>query len=461
MATDFDSAFARDALMEAWVALKVAKTDRLDGRIRIPAGWDGLTVARFERQLSQHLAAIERRVRSGRYVFRPFLYHYQPKVDGGERRIAYSGIRDRIVQAALHSVLAPAVEAQLSDSAYAYRTGRSSHEAIRQIHRIATSGQPFFVKSDFVQFFDRLDHARLKLLIDDLDVDPRARQLAWRFVRTGDAPREAARSTRAYPASRSVGVPQGGVISGLLANIFLAEFDRAIRLVPNATLIRYADDFVVFCDSEETCRIAFEAVAKAAQEAQLELHAGDKTVPCGHVNDGLNFVGFRIRGTRVSIKLSNVVKFKRRIQTVFAIHESRLRDGEYRSAQECLQQVVHHVNLKIQGVEVDGVRRSWMAYFRVVNDVGQVRQLDRWLWRGLSSMSRRLGLPHRTRSQILGLGYRGLHREYWHVRRHMKPFVLQFRGMIPGHRTATDGAAASAEASALEPPRFPPTGIGR
>ncbi|HXT14933.1 MAG TPA: reverse transcriptase domain-containing protein [Gemmatimonadaceae bacterium] len=426
----FDAAFSREALGEVWNRLKEAKTDLLDDRIKIPAGWDGLTVARFERQLPQHLAAIERRVRSGRYQFRPFLFHFVSKVDGGERKIAYSGIRDRIVQAALHDVLAPVINARLTDSAFAYRTGVSTYDAIRRIYSAATSGQPFFVKSDFVKFFDRLDHARLKTLVDGLDVDARAQRLAWRFVRAGDIARAVNRASITFPAGRRIGVPQGGVISGLLANLYLCAFDEAVQGVSGTTLVRYADDFVVLCRDESTCQVAFDAVATAAREVLLELHEGEKTVRCGHINDGITFVGFRLRGTKVAVKPTNVAKFKRRIQAVLALHETRLRDGEYASPRECVRQALRHVNLKIMGVEVDGGRRSWIACFRIINDVDQVRQLDRWVWRKLSLMTRRLGLPHRTRSEIFGLGYRGLLREYWRTRRQMRSLTLPFQGMI-------------------------------
>jgi RNA-directed DNA polymerase len=436
-APNFDVAFSREALGDAWNRLKEAKTDLLTERIKIPAGWDGLTVARFDRQLPQHLATIERRVRSGRYQFRPFLSHSVPKVDGGERKIAYSGIKDRIVQAVLHDVLAPVIDARLTDSAFAYRTGLSTHDAIRRIYSASTSGQPFFVKSDFVKFFDRLDHARLRGLLDRLDVDARARQLAWRFIRTGDIARDGNRTSQPFPASRTIGVPQGGVISGLLANLYLCAFDKAIQSVPGTTLVRYADDFIVLCSDKNTCHTAFDVVTTAARQVLLELHEGEKTVQCGHINDGITFVGFRVRGTRVAVKPTNVAKFKRRIQSVLATHESRLRDGEYTSPRECIRQALRHVNLKVMGVEVDGGRRSWIACFRIINDVDQVRQLDRWIWRRLSLMTRRLGLPHRTRSEIFGLGYRGLLREYWRTRRQMRSLTLPFQGMIrtPVERT--------------------------
>jgi retron-type reverse transcriptase len=427
----FDVAFSRDALGGVWNRLKETKTDLLTNRIKIPAGWDGLTVGRFERQLPQHLSAIERRVRSGRYTFRPFLHHFQLKADGDKRKIAYSGIRDRIVQAVLHDLLAPVIDTRLTDSAFAYRSGVSTHDAVRQIYRISTSGRPFFVKSDFVKFFDELDHARLKALLDDLDVDVRARQLAWRFLRTGDVARDRKSDAESFPPSRCVGVPQGGVISGLLANLYLSAFDEVVRAIPGATLIRYADDFVVFCQDEDTCKMAFDVVANAASEALLRLHSNEKTVQCGHIDDGLNFVGFRIRGTRVRVKPANVSKFKRRIESVLTLHESRLREGAYDTPGECVRQALRHVNLKVMGVEAEeNVRRSWIACFRLINDVDQVRQLDRWVWRNLSLMIRRLGSRRLSRSEIFALGYRGLVREYWRVRRQMRSPSLPFRGMI-------------------------------
>ncbi|MEP6495758.1 MAG: reverse transcriptase domain-containing protein [bacterium] len=427
----FDVAFSRDALGAAWLRLKESKTDILTHRVKIPGGWDGVTVRRFERQLNQHLAAIERQVRSGRYTFRPFLYHFQPKVDGGERKIAYSGIRDRIVQAALHDVMAPAIDARLTDSAFAYRSGISTHDAIRRIYAVTTRGQAYFVKSDFVKFFDKLDHARLRVLLDGLDVDVRARQLAWRFLRTGDVARDVARKERSYPPSRGLGVPQGGVISGLLANLYLASFDEAVRSVPGTTLVRYADDFLVFCRDEETCRAALSTIRESANSVHLELHDGTKTVECGHIDDGVNFVGFRVRGTRISVKPTNVVKFKRRLDGVIRAHVARLDDRTYENARECVQNTLFHINRKVVGIEIEpGVHRSWIACFRIVNDVAQVRQLDRWMRGRISGMMRRVGFRHASRSELLAAGYHPLLREYWSVRRKMGAPVFPFRGMV-------------------------------
>jgi len=358
------------------------------------------------------------------------VHHFVPKVDGGERKIAYSGIRDRLVQAVLHDILTPAIDTRLTNSAFAYRQGISTHDAIRQIHSCVTGGQPFFVKSDFVQFFDRLDHTRLKGLIDYLDVDPRARQLVWRYARTGDVARNANTEARVYPPSRTLGVPQGGVISGLLANLYLCEFDEAVRTVAGATLVRYADDFLVLCRDKSVCAEASRAVVERAQAIQLELHEGPKTVTCGHMNDGVNFVGFRLRGTKVAVKPSNIAKFKKRMESVIALHETRFRQGEYSSATECLRQTIRHANLKLTGVEVEGRPRSWLVCFRILNDVEQVRQLDRWVWKRIAGLSRRIGLPYQTRTAVFGVGYRGLLRAYWNSRRRVKTFELPFSGMI-------------------------------
>ena len=220
-------------------------------------------------------------------------------------------------------------------------------------------------------------------------------------------------------------------MSGVLANLYLADFDRAVRLIPDATLIRYADDFVVLCPDEAICAAVFECVQTAARDAHLDLHAGAKTVPCGHVNDGLNFVGFRLRGTRVMIKPGNVAKFQRRVDAVLARHESKLRDGAYSSADECIQQAVYHLNRKVTGLEIDGHQRSWMTFFHIVNDVAQIRRLDRWIWRRLADLCQRVRTSHRKRSEMIALGYRGLHREYWKVRRRLRARALPYSGFLP------------------------------
>lgn len=427
LATLSTSPFSFESLAAAWEELKIAKTDAFSARIKISAGWDDVGLRAFERQRDQHLHANSRKVRSGRYTFRPFLSHEVPK-EGGTRTIAYSGIRDRIVQAALHKVLVPAVEPHLTDSAFAYRASRGAHDAAFEIFDCANNGLPFFLKSDFVQFFDRIDHARLRSLINALDLEPEVHQLTWRFIRTGSIARDL--RPRVHPVARNLGVPQGGVVSGVLSNLFLADFDHALRRIEGARLIRYADDFVVMCADPTTCNRAFAAAQDAAQSFRLALHEGDKTVKCGHIDDGFNFVGFRFRGTKVSVKPSNIGKFRSRVDAVLAKHEGRLRDGEYADARECVGKAVYHLNIKVSGVQIGDKTRSWMTYFRVVNDVDQIRRLDRWISKRLSAMCVRIGIPARRRSVIRALGYRGLVREYWRVRKRMRTRALVYRGFL-------------------------------
>ena len=427
LATPSASPFSFGSLAVVWEDLKSAKTDALSKRIKIPPGWDEVGRREFERQRDQHLQAISRKVRSGRYTFRPFLSHEVPK-EGGTRTIAYSGIRDRVVQAALHKLLVPAVEPHLTDSAFAYRASRGAHDAVYEIFECANNGSPYFVKSDFVKFFDQIDHARLRTLIDALDLDEEVRKLTWRFVRTGSTPRDL--RPRVQPSARTIGVPQGGVISGVLSNLFLADFDRALRRLEGARLIRYADDFVVMCADPMTCDRVFAVAQDAAHTINLKLHEGEKTVQCGHIDDGFNFVGFRFRGSKVSVKPSNIGKFRNRIDAVLAKHEGRLRDGEYADARECVGKAVFHLNIKVRGVQVDDKTRSWMTYFRVVNDVDQIRRLDRWISRRFSAMCIRIGISARGRSAIRAIGYRGLVREYWRVRKKMRTRALPMTGFV-------------------------------
>ncbi|HEY4130671.1 MAG TPA: hypothetical protein VGM50_08630 [Gemmatimonadaceae bacterium] len=98
--------------------------------------------------------------------------------------------------------------------------------------------------------------------------------------------------------------------------------------------------------------------SEETSKVPLELHAGAKTMECGHINDGLTFVGFRLRGTKISVKPTNLSKYKKRITAAIAMHEEQLRTGLYASPRKCAQQALHHVNRKIIGVDVGDTQRS-------------------------------------------------------------------------------------------------------
>ena len=377
----------------------------------IPVGWDGRSRQTFEKQLDQHLRAASRQIASGRYQFRPFAYVEIEKPDGDTRKIAMASIRDRIVQQAVYDEFYECVEPALLPCAHAYRVGRSPHSAISAVRSALRDGREYLLKSDFVKFFDRLDHDLLMERVSSLVEDPLLVHLIWRYIRTPEMPKSGPR----HPiiGSRQQGVPQGGVLSGLLSNLYVTSFDKEL-MGHGYYLVRYADDFVILCKSEKERSFAKVQATKAADQIKLELHP-DKTDEV-EAQDGIDFVGFRVTANHVSVRDWNVKNFKQRILDT-------IQDEKYipnsKLHRRPIKRLINHLNSKIYGgVPKDGgPRRSWLAFFRIVDDIDQLTRLNRWLWQEFSNWHFEHYGTRLSHKQVRELGLRSLVTEYWRVRR--------------------------------------------
>jgi group II intron reverse transcriptase/maturase len=424
-ARTFDSYFSLDALEADYKALLLSKYDFIREDTFLPAGADRQDRVRFETQLNQHLRAIERKVKQDRWEFSPFLEREVEKTGGGTRTISLSTIRDTLVQRALYSYLYNIVDAELSPACTAYRRGLGAHDAVVRIRRAIDRGATTVVDADIEKFFDTLDHDILAAQLSVLNMDDRARNLLARYVvaaRVTSADRDSADSGRPsrYPrTTRSQGLPQGGVLSGMLANLYLAAFDRHMASGPD-TLVRYADDFVVCCSSEASALAAHARADAFLKTLSLKLHP-TKT-GFRDATRGVEFVGFHISPGRTRARLANVDKFKRRLLTVLDEHDMRHHpDADLRA-------LVRRMAFKIEGpvehvrelIENDlakhPYRRSWIGYFRIVNDDQQIKALDNWIRR---QISRYMWRVHRTKvnaTQIQGAGLPSLFGTLWRAR---------------------------------------------
>ena len=388
-------------------------------RCRISTGADRIELAHFLRDREKHVTAISRKVLSGRFTFNPFLEREIPKPESKDTRtISIASIRDSVVQRTLYHHVYELIEARLSESVFGYRNGRSAHDAVRLIKRYLKDGRVFVFDADLRKFFDTLDHDVLLSQVGTLGLEERATTLIRRFLKTGRIPskqviehRTATGKQRKYsPEPRIVGVPQGGVLSGLLSNLYLSEFDAKSRQ-QHEGYVRYADDFLVCCSSEDECLQVRALAEKTLSQLKVGLHP-DKTKTCVSGELGVNFLGFRISTRGVRVRGRNVAKFKSRIKGVLASQE--LRD----SPEQTLQSLVLRLSYKIRGPNKEQIRklaergkrvslgrRSWIGYFRIVDDIDQIRRLDRWL-RG--QVSRFMAENYRQRTTLCVMQSYGL-----------------------------------------------------
>ena len=245
------------------------------------AGIDGITVPIFGLDLDNHIDRLREELLSRTYRPLPLLAFDIPKPTGGTRRLAVPVVRDRLVQAAALHVLQPIIEKEMESISYAYRPGRSYQDAIEQIGLLRDEGFSHVVDADIHAYFDEVNHellvTRLSEVIPDKDVVDLVRK--WIMVDMVYKGRK---------VKRKKGLPQGSVISPLLANLYLDDLDEAL-LKEGYKLIRFADDFVVLCKSSKRAQQAVELTDQLLEDLHLRLNKDKTSVVT--FEEGFKFLG--------------------------------------------------------------------------------------------------------------------------------------------------------------------------
>jgi RNA-directed DNA polymerase len=246
-------------------------------------------------------------------------------------------VRDRIVQGALRHVLEPIFEMEFAEHSYGFRPGRGAKDALRRVDTLLKAGHVWGVDADRKSYFDTIPHERLLALVKERVGDGRVLALMESFLRAGVL--EAAQGWQ--PTER--GTPQGGVISPLLANLYLNPLDHQ-RAAAGWEMVRYADDFVILCRMEGEAQQALAAGRRWVNEAGLSLHPEKTRVVDASAPGGFDFLGYHFeRGQRWPRKKS-LRKLKERVRA----KTSRL-DGR------SLSDIVADVNRSLRG---------WHQYFQ-------------------------------------------------------------------------------------------------
>jgi hypothetical protein len=290
----------------------------------------------------------------------------------------------------------------------AYRKGKSAPSAARLIHNYIQSGFQFSLDADIVKFFDVIAHDRLISIIENLfGHESRVSTLLRRFIKTRGVPhRDEQDKTRNikvfhhYKPPRNVrvkGIPQGGVLSGMLANLYLHEFDRWILedLAQEVPLryVRYADDFVVLLKTQDDLPAIHSRVEEKLGEIKLQLHPildnleNSKTKYVDISKNPLLFVGFELTLTDIKVSPNNIQRFQNKISQKLEKEKSyKFSDNpreRFCSLIDCV------INKKIQGRPenlcpvckglLDKNNRNWVGFFSVVTDTQQFHDLDKWI----------------------------------------------------------------------------------
>ena len=324
-------------------------------------GVDGQTVLQFETQHRAELAKLREELRSKRYHRQPARRVWIPKPGSTEKRpLGIPAVRDRTVEAALKHVLEPIFEQDFAEQSYGFRPGRGCREAVKRVEQLLAEGRLWCVDLDFKSYFDTIPQERLLGLVKQRVVDSSVLALLEQSLKAGVL--EEMKGWQPTPA----GTPQGSVISPLLANLYLNPLDHQMA-EQGWEMVRYADDLVVLCQSQEEAEQAMAFLRQWSQAAGLTLHP-TKTRIVNAQSEGFDFLGWHFRGNKKWPRKKSLQKL-----------QEKLRPLTRRTNGRSLDEIIARANATLRG---------WHAYFRESHPTG-LSGPDGWLRRRLRAMLRK------------------------------------------------------------------------
>lgn len=245
-------------------------------------GTDGVSINAFEESLHESITLLKNQLDSFSYKPEPLLMLERSKADGGKRILLIPSVKDRVVQSSAYSVLYPIIDQELEDDSYAYRQGYSREAAVRKIHNLSEQGYKWILDADITHYFDRIDHDLLFKKLEEIIDEKPVINLLNKWVKA-----EYVWCKQKYFLTK--GIPQGAVISPLLANFYLDSFDEGVNK-HGLKLIRYADDFIILTKTKSEAEGALEITKDLLNLLQLEINA-DKT-QITNFDTGFKYIGY-------------------------------------------------------------------------------------------------------------------------------------------------------------------------
>jgi RNA-directed DNA polymerase len=317
------------------------------------AGVDRQSVERFAAKAEQYLGELEAALTAGSYEPMAVLRVEIPKGAGKMRPLGIPAVKDRIVQTALKFVIEPIFEKEFLDTSYGFRPGRGCKDALREVDRLLKAGYTHVVDADLTSYFDTIPHAQMMARVGERVSDGRILGLIEAFLH-----QDIVKGTQRWTPTG--GTPQGAVISPLLANVYLHKFDCLMRQ-NGYQMVRYADDFVVLCQTADEARAGLGLVQAWVEENGLTLnsdktHVGD----CREAGQGFDFLGYRFEAGE---------RWVRR-KSLHAIRD-RIRAKIRRTRGDSLACIIAELNPMLRG---------WYEYFQHAHP---------WTYSGMDGLIRR------------------------------------------------------------------------
>jgi group II intron reverse transcriptase/maturase len=325
------------------------------------AGIDKVSIAMYESNLTNNLASLMRRLKSGLYQPKPLRRKHIFKEKGKTRPLGIPAIGCRVAQEVMRQLISPIFEKRFHSNSFGFRPGRNCHQAIERLMHFARSGFRHVVDIDIKGFFDNIPHNLIMESIAAKIADGNILNTIEKVLNSGVIEEDG----ELKPTTR--GTPQGGVISPLLANAALDHLDWYLE-GHNLHFVRYADDFVVLCKTKSEAEKALEMIQNFLADMGLEV-SPEKT-KVSSFSEGFNFLGFKIRNRTAVMKEKSKEKFK-----------NAIRDATIRS-HNLNKEVIEKVNRIIRGtVNYFGAKFSTMKT--------PFRELDKWIRKRIRCMKKK------------------------------------------------------------------------
>ena len=356
-------------------------------------GVDGMTIGHFAKDSHNRLLAVNEHLKGGTYEPKPVKRVLIPKPGSAEMRpLGIPTVTDRVVQTALRMVIEPVFEREFAPQSYGFRPGRGCKDALRRVDELLQSGLVHVVDVDIKGYFDSIPHDKLLTLVRKRIADGRVLKLVEAFLKQGVLAQ--CETMEGYEMKEieefEAGTPQGGVISPLLANIYLNPLDWKMDR-EGCQMVRYADDIVILCADAESAGRVLQSLREWMAEAGLTLHPEKtKIVDMGQPKAHFDFLGYRFwRGKTTGrikrfIRPKSVQKFRAAIKPLTK-----------RANGHSLEAIAERLKPKLRG---------FYGYFKHAS-VSALRELDGWV-RG------RLRGILRKRAKLKGRG-RGRDHQRW------------------------------------------------
>jgi RNA-directed DNA polymerase len=356
-------------------------------------GLDNVTIKAFKTRLDENLSEISEQLRSNSYKFNKLRAHAITKPGSTKQRpLQIASVRDRVVMKAISLFIEPSFYRFNLDCSCAFIKGRGVNYAIKRIQDLVANGNKFYFEADVLDFFGSIDKGDLwksfSREIRQKSILPLLHQCF--NLELEDLQSHATEFQELFFGADS-GIPQGGVLSPMLANFYLYEFDRRM-LQRGFNIVRYADDFVVMCTTEAQARQAHQLGRDTLKTLNLGIHpldAPDSKSKIGNFSkDGLMFLGIRFEGQTIFPASKVVKRFKDKVEEV-------LKTNSGDSLFKTLQRVTNLIN-------------GWGKCYKTMRVLNEYQKLDEFIKASVETYLRSVGIQlsgknKRKHMKLLGI----------------------------------------------------------